>query len=353
MTGRKQPTVVDVAQRAGVAVGTVSRVINHSGAVSRKARTAVWRAIAELGFTPNKVARSMRTRVTHTIGFIIPDISNSVFSFMARDAEEVFQNEAYVLNIANSSGRVDREIRLIKAFAERQCDGLMFVTNNESDPELLETLRMARLPIVSLDREVNLPVDSVMVDHAQGVRSAANYLLELGHRRIALINASERISPGRARANGFREAHRERGAKVDETLIRSGSLDKEFGAAELGSLLDLPKPPTAFIAGGNQMLVGVLQGLQSRRLKIPEDISVIACDDTPVTQVFAPPITIVDRDLGKMGRTAAEMLLDRLHNPTREPMTVMLPTELRIRGSCAAVQKRRAEKPPREKVTHS
>jgi LacI family transcriptional regulator len=336
MTERKQPTVVDVATRAGVAVGTVSRVINHSESVSQSTREGVWRAIADLGFRPNSVARSMRTRVTHTIGFVIPDLSNPIFSLIARDAEEVLQNEGYMLNVANSEGRVDREVQLIKAFAERQCDGLMFVTNNESDPRILEALRSSRLPMVAIDRELALDVDRVMVDHARGVELAATYLLDLGHRRIALINVSERISPGRSRAHGFKEAHLKRGLKIDDSLIRSGRFDRDFGAAQVGLLLALRKPPTAIIAGGNQILVGVLQALQTRHLQIPGDISVIACDDTAVTQVFAPPITIVDRDLAKIGRTAAEILLDRLlNNTTREPMVVVLPTDLRIRGSCA------------------
>jgi LacI family transcriptional regulator len=337
---RKQPTVIDVATRAGVAVGTVSRVINHSEAVSQGTREAVWRAIADLGYRPNSIARSMRTRTTRTIGFVIPDISNPLFATIARNAELVLQNEGFLLNIASSDDNVEREVRLISVFAERQCDGLILVTNRESDPRILEALRSSRLPLLVLDRELELDVDRVMSDHALGVLLAVEYLLELGHRRIALINVSERIAPGRARARGFREAFLQRGLRVDEELIRTGRFDQGFGVSQTDLLLDLARPPSAIVAGGNQILVGVLQALQARKVRVPSDISLIGCDDTPVTQVFWPPITIIDRDVARIGRTAAQMMLERLQDSsaTGEPSTVLLPTELRVRGSCTAVR---------------
>lgn len=340
MAKRKQPTVVDVASRAGVAVGTVSRVINHSEAVRQGTRDAVWRAITDLGFRPNNVARSMRTRVTRTVGFVIPDISNPVFSLIAREAEQVLQSEDYMLNVANSGDNVEREVRLVKAFAERQCDALILVTNSESDPRVLQALRSSGLPVLALDREIDLDIDRVMIDHAHGMRLATDYLLELGHKRIALINIPERVSPGRQRSRGFRDAHTRRGVKLDEALVRSGRFDQDFGAAQVASLLDLARPPTAIIAGGNQILVGVLQTLQQRRLRFPRDISLIGCDDTPVAQVASPPITIVDRDLGQIGRTAARIILDRLQNRNAPQPAVVatLPTELRIRGSCASAR---------------
>ena len=340
MSQRKPPTVHDVASRAGVAVGTVSRVINHREAVRQHTRDAVWRAIADLGFRPNNVARSMRTRVTRTVGFIIPDISNPIFSLIAREAEQLLQGEGYVLNVANSGGSVEREVRLIRAFAERQCDSMLFVTNSETDPRVLEALRSSGLRILALDREVGLEVDRVMIDHARGMRLAVEYLFELGHRRIALINGSEEIAPGRERARGFREAHNERGLRLGEGLIRSGRFDQDFGAAQAGSLLDLGKPPTAMIAGGNQILVGVLQVFQQRRLRFPRDISLVGCDDTPVAQVACPPITVIDRDLATIGRTAAQIILDRLqHRGARvPPIVTRLPTELRIRGSCGPLR---------------
>ncbi len=340
MAARKQPTVVDVASRAGVAVGTVSRVINHNESVKQRTRDAVWRAIADLGFRPNGVARSMRTRVTRTIGFIIPDISNPIFALIAREAEQLFQSEGYMLNVANSGDSVDREVRLIRAFAERQCDAMMLVTNRESDPRVLGAVRSFGLNVLSLDREVDLAVDRLMIDHARGMRLATDYLLELGHERVALINVSESVSPGRERSRGYREAHALRGRKVDETLVRSGRFDQEYGGAQLGSLLETPRPPTAIIAGSNQILVGVLQALQHRHLKFPEDVSLIGCDDTPVAQVASPPITIVDRDLTKIGHTAAQIVLDRLQfrSEGRQPVVARIPTDLRIRGSCAAIR---------------
>jgi LacI family transcriptional regulator len=282
----------------------------------------------------------MRTRVTRTIGFVIPDISNPVFSLIAREAEHVLQSEDYMLNIANSGDSVEREVRLVKAFAERRCDAIILVTNSETDPRVLQALRSSGLPVLALDREIALDIDRVMIDHARGMQLATDYLLELGHKRIGLINVSEHVSPGRSRSRGFREAHTRQGIKLDETLIRSGRFDQDFGSAQVAYLLDLARPPTAIIAGGNQILIGVLQALQQRRLRFPRDISVIGCDDTPVAQVASPPITIVDRDLAKIGRTAARMILDRLQQrgaPQRS-IVVSLPTELKIRGSCAAAR---------------
>lgn len=312
-------------------------MINNSSSVSLKRRKAVFNAIAELGFCPNPIARSMRTRTTRTIGFIIPDISNPLFSVIAREAEAVLQDDGYLLNIANTGDNVDREVKLIKAFVERQCDALIVATNNEFDVRVLDSLRASKLPLVALDRDVNLKVDRVMTDHAHGISLATEYLLDMGHERIGLITGSERVCPGRERIRGYREAYLAHGLDIDEGLIRAGRFDEDFGALQLGLLLELARPPTAVIAGGNQILVGVLQALQVYGLEIPNDISVISCDDTALTQVFSPPITVVDRDVAKIGRTTAQILLERLrHKPASyEPTRSVLPTDLRIRKSCA------------------
>jgi LacI family transcriptional regulator len=282
----------------------------------------------------------MRTKSTRTIGFIFVDVAIRVFGSFVKAAQEVLHGANYSLVLANTGGARGLERELVTVFEQRQVDGLIMTVTDENHPELGDLLSRLQAPVVLLDRELAGAFDMVLTDHARGMYQATRYLLELGHRRIALITASQAIRAGRERLRGFTESHTALGLAVDPALVRSESLSTEYGFQEAYALLTMDAPPTALIAGGNQILTGVLRAVHTLGIEIPRQLSLISCDDTDVTALATPSITVVNRDLLQIGRTAAEMLLYRLRDGRDGgPRRVMLPTHILLRESCAAPMK--------------
>lgn len=332
-------TIRDVAKAAGVSQGTVSRVINGF-CVSPELKERVMRAIVELNYQPNAIARSMRTLSTRTVGLVITDIANPVLATIAKSVEEVLHPLGYTLIVGNTARHPEREAALLKTLAQRRVDGLLVTVEDEYNPSLINALSHLTVPVVLIDRDVPIPFDRVHVDHAKGVYQATEYLISLGHRRIAIITANRSCFPGRDRVRGFEAAFRDAGIPLDPDLIRSQSLSAEYGFREASFLLNSKDPPTAIIAGGNQIFEGVLEAVHCSGRKIPEQLSLIACDDTPLTRLGSPPITVVQRDLVYLGKLAAEMLVERMAGEAPpEQRSVVLPTSLVLRESCAPLRR--------------
>jgi len=335
MVDKKKPTIHDVARVSGKSLGTISRVLNEHPSVSIKARAAVEEAIKKLGYTPNAIAASLRTRSTKLIGMMVTDLSNPLFAIMANTAENLLQESGYSLIIANTHDNSDAEVMLIELFIKRKLDGLILSLHDEKNPKLEKILKSISVPVVLLDREMSLPFDAVMTDHEHGMRQAVEYLLGLGHTRIGLVTVSELASPGRGRIQGYAKAYENAGIEFDKNLVRCGSLDADFGYQEAISLLGLSGPPTALIAGGNQILPGILRALTRLEISIPDDISLISCDDTPLSELSKPAITVIDRDISSIGTAAAKLLLRRLEgSDDGGARQVVLDTDLVLRASC-------------------
>lgn len=332
-----KPTIKDVAREAGTSVGTVSRVLNAYPGVNEKSRASVMQAVADLGYEPNLAAKSMRTRTKKAIGFMVNDISNPLFAAMTRHAETRFQENGFSLILANTGDRVATEIDLVDQFFKLRTDAALMNLSDETNAELLRSLRRIDIPVVLMDREPEgVDIDRVMTDHAHGMRQAAEYLMRLGHTRIGLITANRNISPGRARIDGFTAAHAANGLVVDPALVRARSLSASFGFQETLSLLSRPDRPTALIAGGNQIFLGVMRAIRQLGISVPDDLSLISCDDTELTELATPPVTVIWRDLALVGETAADLLLQHLAaGEDWEPRRIILPTELLVRASCA------------------
>ena len=310
-TMRRKISVRDVARQAGVSVGTVSRVINHK-AVSPEMVATVNKAMREMGYTPNAVAQSMRTKTTHTVALVVNDISNPLFSSIAKGAEQILREKNYSLFIANTENNPLREKLIIQSLVQRRVDGLMIAVADETSAETNSILGSVDFPVTLLDREINLSMDSVCDEHALGMKKAVRYLFDLGHKDIALITGSDNVRPGRERATGFREALRERGLDVMDIWLRQGRADSLFGFAQAREILSSQPRPTALIAGGNQILSGVLRAVRQLELRITEDLSLISCDDIDLTVLMNPPITVIARDIERIGGVAAELLLRRM-----------------------------------------
>lgn len=334
---RRSTTIRDVASAAGVSVGTVSRSLNAPDSVRPATLVKVRTAIEALGFQPDSRAQIMRRRHTMTIGFVVDDIGNPLHATTFKAVSAVMRERGFSPYLVNTEGGADNEAAAIDMLQHGRADGVIMTINSEQDAGTLKRLEQLRIPSVLLDRDIPLDIDAVLTDHAVGMQQATSYLIGLGHRRIALITGGSDIRPGRERIRGFVEAFRQRDLEVPTDLIRAQSLSADYGFREASNLLQREKP-TAIIAAGNRILVGVLRVIQQNKLSIPGDLSLIACDQTDLALLYPGPITLIDRNIEEIGRTAAHLLLERLGGPDDKPaQRISLPTRLILGGSCAPV----------------
>jgi len=324
-----------VAERADVAISSVSRVLSGHPDVSERMRERVLAAVAELEYEPDFLAQSLRRGQTLSIGFVLADISNPLLADIVHGAESVLRRAGYSLLLMNSESDPELDVRSMRFFQTRRVDGMLLSIVEETDEGVLEALRTVKVPIVLVDREVDerIAASSVHNDHAAGMADAVRHLLALGHRRIALIGGSRATLPGRAREQGLRRSVDEHPEGVEVTVL-DGPFSPQHGQQATAQLLDAASAPTAIICGSNQLLVGCLAVLNERGIAVGGDISLVTCDDVPASLLYRPPIASIARDTVGLGRSAAELLLQRLRHDG-PPERVVLPTTFIPRESCA------------------
>jgi LacI family transcriptional regulator len=324
----------EVAERAGVAMSSVSRVLSDHPDVSVVMRERVLRTVDELGYKPDLLAQSLRRRETRSIAFVVADISNQLFAEIVKGAETALRVAGYAMLLTNSEGDPELDAAHVRLFEQRRTDGLILSLAREDHRPTIEAIEAIDTPIVLVDRDlpVSIPVSRVLSDHASGMHAAVDHLLDLGHRRIGLI-LGQPVRPTHERRRAFVEAHGSRG--IEPGPIVGGRFTVEFGAQATRELLDSDEPLTAIIAGGNQLMIGALKILSERGLELGRDISFLGCDDIPITSLYRPPIAVVRRDNEAIGRTAAELLLRRLKDGSGGETEILLPTEFVPGPSCA------------------
>jgi LacI family transcriptional regulator len=329
----QRANVRQVAELAGVAISSVSRVLSKHPDVSSTMRDRVLVAVNQLGYEPDFLAQSLRRGSTLSVGFVVGDITNPVMANLAHGAEGVLRAAGYSMLLMNSDGDPELDEAHIRFFQSRRVDGMLLSLASEKRRATLDLLGQLNVPVVVMDREVpaRIGANAVLSDHRAGMRAAVEYLIDLGHRRIALITASLEMRAGRERVGGMRDAVLGRGIR-DETLALPGSLHAEHGEATTHELFAKSEPPTAVIAGGNQILIGTLRALTALGIRVGEDVALVTCDDFPLAELYVPPIATISRDAVGMGRAAAQLLQARLERP-QEPATVILPTTFRPRAS--------------------
>jgi LacI family transcriptional regulator len=320
----------DVAEAAGVSLKTVSRVVNGEAGVGAVTAQRVSAAIADLGFRRNDLARSLRrAHASATLGLIIEDLANPFYSTIARAVEEVARRRGYVVITGSSEESGERERELVATLLSRRVDGLLLVPAARDHSYLRPELRMG-VQVVFLDRPPGrLEADAVLLDNEGGARAGVDHLLAQGHRRIGLIGDPPELFTLAERVRGYRAALAARGVDFDETLLRLGAHDVAQAEMSARALLQLPDPPTAIFAANNRVSVGALRALKS----VDAEVALVGFDDFELADMLPVPVTVVRHDPAELGRRAAELLFARLDGDGGAPQTVILRTELVVRGS--------------------
>jgi LacI family transcriptional regulator len=327
----------DVAERACVSVTTVSHVINETRPVSGELRERVLTAMGELGYQPNRLARSLRRGETHTIGMIVPDSVNPFFAEVARGVEDTSFEEGYSVILCNSDGDLDKELFYTDVLTEKQVDGILFVAAGVST-EHIRSLQTHHMPLVVVDREIpGVAVDSVLTDNARGGWLATRHLLDLGHRRIGCIMGPSDVTPSAERVVGYRQALEEADVPVDESLVLKGDFQYQSGYQAARALLSMDGPPTAIFACNDLMAIGAISAIVEMDRRVPEDLSVVGFDDVHLASFANPPLTTIVQPKYEMGALAATMLLERLDEPDLPPRRRLLDTRLFVRRSTSRV----------------
>jgi len=318
---------------------TVSRVINDSGYVSPEARARVQGAIAELGYMPNVLARQLRSKRTKTIALVLTDIANPFFTTIARGVEDAARDQGYAVMFCNTDESETEEMEYVRVLIQRQVDGVLLVPATDSSASL-QLLNKHGLPVVVLDRRLSAGgVDEVRTDSEAGAYVVVRHLLDLGHRRIAVLTGPETVSTAVDRVAGYRRAMAEEGLRPDDGLVVFGGYNEASGYEMTRLILAAEPRPTAIFAANNFIAFGAIGALREAGLRAPEDMSIAVFDDLPPGWVFDPFLTVVSQPAYEIGKQAAELMLERLAGKApAEPRTIVLPSELIIRRSTAALR---------------
>src|SRR5690242_3156781 len=331
-------TLRDVAAAARVHPATASRALNPETRILVSEETArrVTEAAARLGYRPNPVARSLRTRRSHSVGVLIPDLNNPLFPPVVRGLEDKLAAAGYVALLGNTDADASRERTLFEQMRARHVDGFVLATATLHD-ELLADAAAADVPLVLMNRlapDYSFP--SVSVDNEQGARMAVTHLARLGHTRIAHVAGPQEASTGMSRLRGFRDGMATHGLPVDEDLIAYATrYTVEEGARCCRDLLARTGDFTAVAAANDMLAVGCYSALDESSLQCPEDISVIGFNDMPFIDRLRPPLTTVRFPHYQLGTEAAQLLLERISGREGPVKILYLAPELVIRGSTA------------------
>lgn len=334
----KRPTQSDVARLAGVSRATVSYIVNgltESGklSISEETRQRVYEAIDELGYEPNAVARSLGTGLSHTIGLLIPDMHNPHFWDIAQGVQEIVYEREYTLLLNSTDLDPDREQFSLKMLSQQRVDGLILITTFfDQTSEQVKRLIARKSPLVLADSTVR-DVDVVMTSFYEGALKLMQYLLDLGHRRIALIYGVATQGAGRNRLDAYRESLKKADLPVQKDYIANCAPDLAGGYNAMQRLLDLPERPTAVVVINDLLAIGAMRALSERGLRVPDDISIAGFDDIPIASYLAPALTTVSIQSKEVGRIAANLIFSRLKNPKLAPQRVRIKNELLIRES--------------------
>jgi len=327
--------LLDVAREADVSTATVSRTLNAPGKVRPELAERVHAAIRRLGYVPHGAARALASHRSHTMGAVVPTLDNAIFARGIQSLQQRLSEDGYTLLLAMSEYDLAREVFQVGKLIERGIDGLMLI-GEAHDPSLYALLDAKGLPYVNtwVFHEAS-PHPCIGFRNSESAHRIASYLIDIGHRDIAMIAGVSRHNDRAAdRIAGVRQALAERGLRLADDLLVERRYDVGEGRQALRQLLDRPTPPTAVICGNDVIAFGALFEARALGLRVPEDLSIVGFDDLDLASQVDPPLTTMHVPSVRMGKGAAEYLLARLAGED-PPNSTEMEASLIVRGTTA------------------
>lgn len=311
MTAGKRVSIRDVAALAGVSLGTASRAVNRSGAVSPRLQAQVDAAIEQLHYRPNHAAKTLRSGSSATVGCLLSDVGNPLYGRLFRALEHRLHDHGYLLLLANALNDPEREVRALTSFDTRGMDGMIIAPGNETHPDVLRAVDSAQAPVVVLDRDLDVARDRVDFGHAAAMAEVVGSLAALGHRRIALVLWEAGSRPVRRRQDGFLAATADAGLDCADLVLKAATPSSPV-FDEVGDLLAAPDPPTAFIAQGTNILMTTVQAIAEAGLSVPGDVSIVSIGDNEFARAHRPPIACLRMDEDLLVGQVCDLLVARM-----------------------------------------
>ena len=330
-------TIRDVAKRAGVAISTVSAVINRSAPTSVDVVARVERAIAEIGYAPQRAAQTLRSGRSRLVGVIVPDITNPHFSALARVVENECLKAGFMTFVYNTDEDTEHEMRILRMMRMQQAAGLILISTRSDARHGRRLLMEIGVPVVTMGSLVaGTPYDFVALDDVEAGSLAAGRLLDLGHRRILIIGGREGVSSHELRLKGCREAFRRRGLSLADEQVRLAQFKVERAYEETRKGLSAAQAPTAILSLSNFMTIGVMRAMGDLGVRCPGDVSLIGVDDLDWADVMRIRPTLIAQPIEEMTRTAIAALLEQVANAEPpQKRRLLFPPKLVERDSCA------------------
>lgn len=333
------PTIFDIAREARVSVMTVSRVLNNPGIVSNKTIEKVHKVMDKLGYQPSQIARSLAKKSTNTIGIILPDIKNTFFNNLFRLIEDYASSHSYNLLLCNTDEESAKEMKYVKLLLSQRVDGILIVPSSSAS---IEYLLRSNIKFVSIDRVYHeSETDFVVTDHYLGAYQATEYLIKLGHKKIAVLKGAGVLYPDIERYRGFVDAMKKYKLTIDPKYILNCEFDEIKACGVINDLLVHRDKPSAIFAFNSLMMAGTIKSLRTRNKNIPADLSLICFDEIAGYDIFEPRITCIIQPIEDLGNLAIKHLIDKIKHSKSPKKSIWLKPKLVLGNSCKNLKGRK------------
>lgn len=329
-------TIFDVAEKAKVSVITVSRLLNNPGIVSPNTAKKIIHAMEELNYQPSQIARSLVKKRTNTIGVIMPNIKNTFFNSWYRFIEDYANSHGFNLLLSNTDNDAVKEMKYIKLFQSQRVDGILIVPAAKKS---VEYLIRSKINFILTDRLYKeLKTNFVTNDHYRGAYEATEYLIKLGHKKIAVLKGPGILFPDIERYEGYKDALYKHGIKLNEKIIIDTKFKEDLAAVATKELMNRKEKPTAIFPFNSLTTIGAIKSILDLGLKIPDDVSLLSYDEIAGYEIFRPKITHVSQPISLLGRDSMLALIEMIKNQnSRKKTKIYLKPKLVIGDSCARV----------------
>lgn len=312
-------SIKDIARELNLSVSTVSRALNNQGRINSTTRKRVFAEAERLNYHPNESARALRDKANKTIGILVPDIGNTFFAQLIKGAEQALWKAGYALLVMSSDENIERERLTLKLLIDKCVSGIILATVDPEVPIYLNAMKQG-VPIIFVDNlpSVNMSYDSIAIDNSLAGYKLVRHLMDLGHKKIAMITGNLQETTSSQRHEGYLSALREENLMPN---VKSGTFKKTYGYDAMNELLSGKEIPTAVFAANNSLAYGAVQAIREKNMSIPKDISIVCFDSYDTTGLISPQLTTVNQPAEEIGQISAEILIRKMTSKSNDSQT--------------------------------